>query len=669
MFRRPDLVFERLEKREVPANTLTLTPIDDPNESAGTVVYVELARTNSDTVTVNYATSNGTATAGSDYTAASGMLTFGPEDETKTFAISITNDSLAEYDETFTVTLSSPSNAVLGSPSSDEVTIYDNDDDPEVSFGPGTSVSETAGTFNIVATLSAASGKTITVDYQIYEYVHDATPDEDFVADSDTLTFTPGQTTQNIAVTVLNDETTELDEQFVVEATDGENVYSIGYGFATLTIQDDEAAWTPSEGPIGTSEPEFSFGPSGQFDGMSGEMFTSLPFDTGGGGGGIELGGGSGGGGGGTSDDGCGCGGGIDIVGDGFDMPDDGGGIEIVGNPGGGINVEDFATELVYTTAAFDVKPIISGIVSSSGAAGVPDEIQVRLTWDGTAGSWITLTTGGRSAGDDYAVALQVPNAVTTTGYYAYQLEVVAIFSEGAATRSISGYYPVVIPANDNGRGWTVAGVDKIVPVTGGVLYVSGSGGARFFGDAGSGTYTSPAVDRGTLVKNGDNTYTYTSIDQNEWSFATDGKLSNIVDTHSLRTTFTYNGSDQIENITRPSGFVTTFTYNAGYLQTVIQPGGARFTLTQSSGDLTNVALPDGSLRRSRTCTTPAPARSLPPRSAPTTPGMSHRRPPACSPKTTPPRTLPAITWPWSPTPSTRSPPTHSTPPAGQRRS
>ena len=78
--------------------------------------------------TVQYATADATATAGSDYTAKSGTLTFGPSVTSQTIAIPIRNDTAIEGDESFTVTLSNPSGAAqLGPRSVATVTITDND--------------------------------------------------------------------------------------------------------------------------------------------------------------------------------------------------------------------------------------------------------------------------------------------------------------------------------------------------------------------------------------------------------------------------------------------------------------------------------------------------------------------------------------------------------------
>ena len=74
---------------------------------------VTLDRAASGTVTVDYATSDGTATAGSDYTAASGTLTFAPGETAKTVTVAVLDDSHDEGQETLTLTLSNPSGTYL----------------------------------------------------------------------------------------------------------------------------------------------------------------------------------------------------------------------------------------------------------------------------------------------------------------------------------------------------------------------------------------------------------------------------------------------------------------------------------------------------------------------------------------------------------------------------
>ncbi|WP_420636883.1 Calx-beta domain-containing protein [Candidatus Palauibacter sp.] len=75
---------------------------------------VSLSATSGQQVTVQYATSDGTATSGTDFTAESGTLTFAANETSKTVSVATTDDSVDEDDETFTLTLSSPANATLG---------------------------------------------------------------------------------------------------------------------------------------------------------------------------------------------------------------------------------------------------------------------------------------------------------------------------------------------------------------------------------------------------------------------------------------------------------------------------------------------------------------------------------------------------------------------------
>ena len=75
---------------------------------------VSLSAASASTVTVSYATANGTATAGSDYVAASGILTFTPGSASQPLAVQVLGDLLVEPDETFFVNLSAPTGATIG---------------------------------------------------------------------------------------------------------------------------------------------------------------------------------------------------------------------------------------------------------------------------------------------------------------------------------------------------------------------------------------------------------------------------------------------------------------------------------------------------------------------------------------------------------------------------
>jgi uncharacterized repeat protein (TIGR01451 family) len=78
------------------------------------VFNVRLSYPSPQTVTVNYATSNMTATAGSDYTTTNGIVTFPPGTTNRTIIVQVVGDTALEFDETFAVRLTNPVNAILG---------------------------------------------------------------------------------------------------------------------------------------------------------------------------------------------------------------------------------------------------------------------------------------------------------------------------------------------------------------------------------------------------------------------------------------------------------------------------------------------------------------------------------------------------------------------------
>jgi hypothetical protein len=123
----------------VPASaTLTITD-DDPmpsihfTQSAYEVsegnttaaVSVTLSAASSFMVTVHYATSDGTATNGSDYIATNGVLSFDPGETSQSFSVTILPYGLNESDETINLALSNAGHAVLGTPQSSTLTILE----------------------------------------------------------------------------------------------------------------------------------------------------------------------------------------------------------------------------------------------------------------------------------------------------------------------------------------------------------------------------------------------------------------------------------------------------------------------------------------------------------------------------------------------------------------
>ncbi len=210
--------------------------------TASATITVTLNTSSSLPVTVTYATSNGTATSPGDYTAVSNTLTFNSGQTSRTFSVSITNDTTDEPNETVNLTLSSPLGAMLGTPISATLTIVDNDSPPTVQFDPTTySVGEGGGSEMMQVVLGGStSALTITVDYAT-TISGTATAGSDYTAIGGTLTFTPGVTSQSFPLTILNDTLDEADETVVLALTNPASAtLGVGGDLATLTIVDND---------------------------------------------------------------------------------------------------------------------------------------------------------------------------------------------------------------------------------------------------------------------------------------------------------------------------------------------------------------------------------------------------------------------------------------------
>jgi Calx-beta domain len=110
----------------LPGQIALQSAAESVEEDAGkAILTVTRQGANSGTATVAYATADGSAKAGKDYTAKSGTVTFGPGETTKRIEIAVSADKAKEGDETYSVALSNASGAALGAPRTATVTIHD----------------------------------------------------------------------------------------------------------------------------------------------------------------------------------------------------------------------------------------------------------------------------------------------------------------------------------------------------------------------------------------------------------------------------------------------------------------------------------------------------------------------------------------------------------------
>jgi subtilisin-like proprotein convertase family protein len=234
-------------------------------EAIGSVSFtVSLTHPTTSPVTVNYATANGTATAGTDYTAKpSTTLTFNAGQVSKTVAVTVTDDTLSEGDETFKLNLSNANNASIAD-NQGIGTIVDDDPEPDISIGDVSVLEGDSGTVtaSFPVTLSAVSGLEVDVDYATADGT--ATAGSDYETTGGTLVFAAGQTTKQIDVTVDADVAFEGNETFTVDLTAPLNANILPPGTGLGTITDDDAGpklsvgnATVVEGNSGTSSLNF----------------------------------------------------------------------------------------------------------------------------------------------------------------------------------------------------------------------------------------------------------------------------------------------------------------------------------------------------------------------------------------------------------------------------
>ncbi|MYI20567.1 MAG: hypothetical protein F4121_10975, partial [Acidimicrobiia bacterium] len=230
------------------------------DEADGSIAFVvELTGTSDKTVTVKYATADDSATSPADFTAppSNARLSFAPGVATQTITLAVKDDSLDEDDEeSFTLTLSEPSNAEL---TDEDATgrITDDDDPPALSVEGGTvpeDITERNANNGLVFTVSlkdgqgnsTVSGRDVSVDYTTVSGTGatGATEGDDFTATSGTLRIDAGQRSGTVTVPILDDALDEDDETFTLQLSSEQNATldtNAGDHTATGTITDNDA--------------------------------------------------------------------------------------------------------------------------------------------------------------------------------------------------------------------------------------------------------------------------------------------------------------------------------------------------------------------------------------------------------------------------------------------
>jgi hypothetical protein len=190
--------------------------------------------------TVEYVTSDGTASAGVDYQARAGTLTFGPNVLARTIVIPIVKDTLDETDETLFVRLTNPVDGALGPVDTTTLTIADDDTSGVVQFSAaGYSLAENRGSLVVSVIRSGGAASNVTVDYATSDGT--ATAGLDYTSTSGALSFGPGATLRTFSVPVTNDTDAEGNETVNLVLSNPTGGATLGgRSSAVVTMQDND---------------------------------------------------------------------------------------------------------------------------------------------------------------------------------------------------------------------------------------------------------------------------------------------------------------------------------------------------------------------------------------------------------------------------------------------
>ncbi|MDB6040085.1 MAG: hypothetical protein JWM99_3926 [Verrucomicrobiales bacterium] len=222
------------------ASTIQFTaPTYTVAENAGAAMLsVRRTGDTSTPVSVDYATTDGTATNGLKYTAVSGTLAFGPSETNKTIFVPILNNGLVESSRTFRFMLNNPiGGAVLGALTNATVSIADNDVGVQFQF-IGYSVAEDAGAVLIGVARGDDGVLPVTLDLVTTDLT--AKSGLDYSGFTNRLSFAPQERLKFVSIPILNNSTKQPGRSFRVTLANPAGVTLGGQSTTMVTILDND---------------------------------------------------------------------------------------------------------------------------------------------------------------------------------------------------------------------------------------------------------------------------------------------------------------------------------------------------------------------------------------------------------------------------------------------
>ncbi|HEY3579649.1 MAG TPA: Calx-beta domain-containing protein [Pyrinomonadaceae bacterium] len=198
---------------------------------------VTLSGASSQTVTCSFATADGTATAGSDYVATSGALSFAPGETEKSVVVLVNGDTVDESQETFFLDISNVQNATVNISRGTGFIV--DDDGPTISINDVSVIEGNVGTKTATFTLTLSGPSVEAIAVRCTTTAGTATAASDYNSINTVVIFQPGVVTRTVDVQIIGDTALESDETFSVNLSEPFGT-TIADGVGVGTILDDD---------------------------------------------------------------------------------------------------------------------------------------------------------------------------------------------------------------------------------------------------------------------------------------------------------------------------------------------------------------------------------------------------------------------------------------------
>ena len=244
---------------------------------------------------------------------------------------------------------------------------------------------------------------------------------------------------------------------------------------------------------------------------------------------------------------------------------------------------------LVYNSDRVDPKPFVHvDVKRDPNYAPAPDKFQVELRINGTPvqfanTEYVLNFANPPNDGQFYRMGGQfnVPVNYTATGVYPMQILIHAVFGGSLKTTTINTLFVQVNEASSSiARGWTLGGIQRLYPVSGGVLITEGNGSHVYFPLSG-GAYVSPAGEFSKVTQAGSG-WTRAYPDSTRVTFNSAGRMTQLADRFNNVTAFDYDASLRLWRVRDPLNLNTTLAYGSYGLATI----------TDHFGRVTQLAVP-----------------------------------------------------------------------------